>query len=332
MKQRYAPPPPSQPQVHLGRIPKGYLGTNKTVQHMQVLIRAGVKDFYVRQKAIDILLARGVKPKDYLGEIKTLFEWVQGNIRYTKDPFRLEVLHSPRRMLELRAGDCDDMSILLGTMLEAIGHPVRLILTGPDPSRPRLFTHVYLEVFHKGRWLPLDPTMPHPMGWSPRTFVKKVIPIERKSKMRFGDMSNDMELQGLEAIGPAPDWLRGLLRAVRGGALQPKDERVKQLWELLRQRQLLGQSPWLQAALRRIWQQGLAARPRPRTTRRLIRLLRRWTVLPPAAAASSGARRPRRRRSLRPLAQGRLRPVRPVIARPVSATTTQPAPSAAGQG
>lgn len=48
----------------------------------------------------------------------------------------MEVLHSARRMLELRADDCDDMAILLGEMLESIGHPVRLVITGPDPRKP----------------------------------------------------------------------------------------------------------------------------------------------------------------------------------------------------
>ena len=176
---RYCPPEMAAPRIYLGRIPKGYAGTKRTVQHMMRLIRAGAKDFCVRQRTIDIVMQKGVRPKDYLGEIRALFEWVQRNIRYTKDPFRLEVLHSARRMLELRAGDCDDMAILLGAMLEAIGHPVRLVLVGPNPLRPRLFTHVYLEVYHKGHWIPLDPTMRHPMGWSPYTLVKKVIALER---------------------------------------------------------------------------------------------------------------------------------------------------------
>lgn len=178
---RYVAPPLRRPKVHLGYIPKGYLGTQKTLKYIKALIRAGAKDFYVRQKAIDILLAKNVQPKDYLGEIKALFEWVQHNIRYTKDPFRVEMLHSASRMLQLRAGDCDDITILLGAMLESIGHPVRLVLTGPDPNRPRLFTHIYLEVNYKGRWISLDATMPYPMGWTPKTFVKKVFPIERKS-------------------------------------------------------------------------------------------------------------------------------------------------------
>lgn len=305
---RYPAPPSRPPQIYLGHIPKGYPGTQKTVAHMQNLIRAGAKDFHVRQKAIDILLVKGVKAKDYLGEIKALFEWVQSNIRYTKDPFRLEVLHSPQRMLELRAGDCDDMSILLGAMLEAIGHPVRLVLAGPDPLQPRLFTHVYLEAYLRGRWIPLDPTMPHAPGWAPRTLVKKIVPIERRVTM----MSEDMELQGLAAPLLGPDWLVGFIRAVRREAISPKDERVRRLWNLLRQRQILNRNPWLRAVLRRIWDRGLVARQRPRTTRRLVQGLRSLGILPPRSM--------RGRVAARPLTPIRVRPIRPLAARPRSLT------------
>jgi hypothetical protein len=97
------------PQIQSQTIPSGYRGTLKTIEHIRDLIKQGAKDFHVRQTAIDILLQRAVRPKDYLGEIKALFEWVQRNVRYTKDTFRIEVLHSAKRMLKLRAGDCDDM-------------------------------------------------------------------------------------------------------------------------------------------------------------------------------------------------------------------------------
>jgi hypothetical protein len=302
-----------QPKISLHKIPEGYSGTLKTIKHITRLIKQGAKDFHVRQIAIDILLRRAVRPKDYLGEIKALFEWVQQNVRYTKDPFRVEVLHSARRMLELRAGDCDDLAILLGAMLEAIGHPVRLVLTGPDPLRQDLFSHIYLEVFHKGRWIPLDATMPHPMGWAPRTSVKKVIAIERKSHM----MAEDSELQGIGAAVAVPEWLRGLIRAVRGEAIQPKDARVKSLWDLLRQRQLLRRSPWLKALLHRIWYRGLQARSRPRTTRRLKKRLRRWGILPPLAIPGAAAPRPA---TMRPLAPVPVQPVRPVAVKPVGLT------------
>ena len=308
--QRHRPAPLTAPKISLGHIPSGWRGTQQTVEHVQALIRAGAKDFYVRQKAIDIVLEKQVKPKDYLAEIKALFEWVQQHIRYTKDTVQVEVLHSAKRMLELRAGDCDDMAILLGAMLEAIGHPVRLALSGPNPLRQDLFTHIYLEVFHKGRWIPLDATMHYPMGWAPRTPVKKIIAIERRSNM----MAEDMELQGIGAVGPVPDWLRGLIRAVRSEAIQPKDARIKSLWDLLRQRQLLRRSPWLKAALRRIWNQGLSARPRPRTASRIKRRLRLWGILPPISA-SAAAHRPA---GMRPAAQAAVQAVRPVVLKPVA--------------
>jgi transglutaminase-like putative cysteine protease len=170
---RYVRTVPSDALITRVAIPRGYAGTMQTAKRIAALIRRGAADFGVRQHAIDVLVRRNVRPKDYLNEMRALFEWVQRRVRYTKDPYRIELLHAARRMLQLRAGDCDDMAILLGAMLKSIGHPVRLVLCGPDRSRPDLFTHVYLEGFHKGRWIPLDATMPRPMGWRPRAGVRK---------------------------------------------------------------------------------------------------------------------------------------------------------------
>ena len=107
-----------------------------------------------------------------------MFEWVRRNIRYTRDIFRVELLHTPRRMLELRAGDCDDMSILLGSMLVSTGHPVRLVLVGFRPDKPHLYSHIYPEVNVRGRWIPIDATMPRPIGWAPPALWKRIWEIE----------------------------------------------------------------------------------------------------------------------------------------------------------
>jgi Transglutaminase-like superfamily len=303
----------NQPKISLYEIPAGYPGTLKTAGHIARLIKLGAKDFEVRQTAIDILVQRGVKPKDYIGEIKAVFEWVQQKIRYTKDTVRVEVLHSARRMLELRAGDCDDFSILLGAMLEAIGHPVRLILTGPDPLRQDLFSHIFVEVFCKSRWIPLDATMPYPMGWAPRTFVKKIIAIERRPSM----LDEDLELHGIGVAATVPDWLKGLIRSVRSEAMHPKDLRVKSLWNLLKERQLLSRNPWLKAVLRRIWDQGLPARARPVTTSRMVESMRHLGILPAHGAGEAAHRPLTSTHALRPVA---LRPVghaRPAAMQPV---------------
>jgi len=94
-------------------------------------------------------------------------------------------------------------------------------------------------------------------------------------------MSEEMTMQGMGAV-PAPDWLNGFIQAVAGQTLPPRDGRVKSLWGLLKQQQLLAQSPWLRALLIRIWKQGLPARPRPRTTQRLMQQLQQWGILPGA--------------------------------------------------
>ena len=145
-------------------------------------------------------------------------------------------------------------------------------------------------------------------------------------------LSDDMELQGIGAVAAVPDWLKGLIRSVRHEAIKPKDPRVKSLWDLLRQRQLLRRSPWLEAVLRRIWSQGLSARPHPRTAHRIVRRLRLWGILPPKSVSAT-APRPATMRPLAPAAMQAMRPValkpvasvRPTVMQPVRPVQMQPA-------
>src|SRR5438093_3830284 len=168
------------PCIEVRRVPKGTRGTLTTAQLIATLIRDGAKDFYVRQKAIEIFRRYRVRPKDRFGEVCALFDWVRRNVRYTRDIFRVELLHSARRMLELRAGDCDDMAILLGAMLMSTGHPVRLVLAGFRPNRPHAYSHIYPEVNARGRWITIDATVAKPMGWAPPALWKRVCEIEKE--------------------------------------------------------------------------------------------------------------------------------------------------------
>lgn len=168
------------PRISIVRIPKGTRGTLATARLIAGMVREGAKDFYVRQKAIEIFRLYRVRPKDRFGEVSALFDWVRRNIRYTRDIFRVELLHSARRMLELRAGDCDDMTILLGAMLVSTGHPVRLVLVGFRPHKPHVYSHIYPEVNVRGRWLAIDATMPRPIGWAPPAVWKRVCDIKQE--------------------------------------------------------------------------------------------------------------------------------------------------------
>jgi transglutaminase-like putative cysteine protease len=171
------------PRVQLHYVPKGTRGTLTTAELIARLIRQGAKDFYVRQVAIQIFRFQGVPPKDRFGEVRALFNWVRRNVRYTRDIFRVELLHSARRMLELRAGDCDDMTILLGAMLMSTGHPVRLVLVGFRKDKPHAYTHIYPEVYVRGRWTPTDATVKYPMGWAPPALWKRICEINQEGTL-----------------------------------------------------------------------------------------------------------------------------------------------------
>jgi len=165
------------PKVRIVRVPKGPPGTIASARLIASLIREGARDFYVRQKAIEIFREAGARPNDRVGDVLSLVHWVGTNIRYTRDIFRVELLQTARRMLELRAGDCDDMTILLGAMLLATGHPVRIALTGFRPTKPHVYSHIYPEVNVKGKWIALDTTMDRPIGWAPPALWKRICDI-----------------------------------------------------------------------------------------------------------------------------------------------------------
>src|SRR6266542_4101457 len=90
------------PSIRIVRVPKGARGTIASAGLIANLIREGARDFYVRQKAIEIFREAGAAPKDRWAEACALFNWVSNNIRYTRDIFLTELLHTARRMLELR--------------------------------------------------------------------------------------------------------------------------------------------------------------------------------------------------------------------------------------
>jgi hypothetical protein len=140
----------------------GDAGTQQTIRRIRGLVDDGVKDPFVNKAAGTILRAARVRPYDDLGEIQALFAYVVNprNIRFTKDPDGKETLRPAATILQWGFGDCDDINaILLPSLLATVGVPrenMRLVTIASHPGAPRSFSHVYLEVLFRGRWIPLD--------------------------------------------------------------------------------------------------------------------------------------------------------------------------------
>ena len=68
----------------------------------------------------------------------SLIKYIKDNYRYVSDPSGFDYFATPTESIALMAGDCDDYSILMASVIKAIGGNVRIIWA------PR---HVYPELF-----------------------------------------------------------------------------------------------------------------------------------------------------------------------------------------
>jgi transglutaminase-like putative cysteine protease len=173
---KYLPHLARPAKVSIYALSYGDKAAYQTVELMRDFVYKATADPAIRELAVAIV--SDCPPKDYDCELKTIFETIQNCIRYTRDPFLAEGVQSPQRTILLGGGDCDDMVQVLAALLSSVGFgPMRFVLAACDPKSPDVFSHVYLEVFHKGQWVALDPTEPYPPGWRPPCFRSKAIEI-----------------------------------------------------------------------------------------------------------------------------------------------------------
>lgn len=144
-------------------IPNGAAGVFTTAAAMRQLINAYKTDIEIRTTAANLVFL--TPEKNDLAEVEALFNFVRDNIRYLKDVYAVETLTTPDRTLQLGYGDCDDQVVLLGSLLESIGYPTKIVLTGYGD--PGIFEHVYLQTLIQNQWVDMDPTEQIPLGFAP---------------------------------------------------------------------------------------------------------------------------------------------------------------------
>jgi len=143
------------------------------IKEISKLIDEGKKDPLIRYAAARII--QKCPARDWGCEVKALFDFVQRNIRYTRDVEGMDTYQRARRTLQLGAGDCDDMTILLGALLQTVGYPIKLkAVSVTGEGYEHIYPLVGLPPREPGRWVPLDASVPRPLGWevSPIAYAK----------------------------------------------------------------------------------------------------------------------------------------------------------------
>ena len=141
------------PSANETKLPHGKWGNIRTVQVMKRVAHERKGHPLVRRLALAIIQERGINSHQYLSEARAIGEYVQSRMRYVKDPVGIEQLHDPLTMIEqisrgIGAGDCDDMSLLIATLLLSIGiRPYFRCVR--YRTRWGHYNHIYVVVYEK---------------------------------------------------------------------------------------------------------------------------------------------------------------------------------------
>lgn len=160
-------------------IPTGDAGARETVNHIRSLINQGRKNLRVRTLAENIIDRFGVDSRDPEKIVDALFQWTRHNVRYVPDPVDVEFIRSAPNILSAGFGDCDDFTVLLGSLAESIGVPVGIKII--ERAGKNRYHHVYPVALMRTRQLAMDATMPHAIGYETPQIKRSEIFKESKN-------------------------------------------------------------------------------------------------------------------------------------------------------
>jgi hypothetical protein len=137
--------------------------------------------------------------KQYRREAEVLLQWVKQTVDYRRDPVNVEMLGDVWRILDTRAGDCDDFVVLLGGALEATGTPVRIVTVSTRPDKQP--SHVYLEAYLDGRWEPMDGIIQwSTVGWRPADGITAT-KLWKRSDVGLSGYEENPDVSGINGLG-----------------------------------------------------------------------------------------------------------------------------------
>jgi len=152
----------------------------KTLKLIGQGIRDGSRYHPIRSYAAGVASTAG--PKDYLGQVKAIYDDFVKRWRYVHDPKGIEwvTVSGPAIFNQVLGfgsppgqkgfGDCDEATSGLGACLASCGFNLRICTISP-PGKRALFTHVFPQVFVKKLgWISADPVVypKHGLGYTPR--------------------------------------------------------------------------------------------------------------------------------------------------------------------
>jgi hypothetical protein len=150
-------------------IPGGASGVRVKASRIRGLVEDAKRTESFRNFACR--LVQDIPAREWRAEVERVADFVRRRVRYTRDPWGVELFTHPARLLQdaldgKAAEDCDGFVILASALLESIGYQTRYRMGALDD--PRRYVHIWLEVMIPGEgWVPLELTRDVPLGHDP---------------------------------------------------------------------------------------------------------------------------------------------------------------------
>jgi len=119
-------------------------------------------------------------------ELKTpenAYRWVKKNIKYRKE--KGDILYEPEQTLKRGVADCEDLTLLIGSLAKIQGYPVKLRIV-KNGTR-----HIYPLVKIRGQWTVLDAT--------PHSNTPYINGVPKGYKVVIDGLVSDEELSGFNS-------------------------------------------------------------------------------------------------------------------------------------
>lgn len=102
-------------------------------------------------------------------KVERIANWVKANIRYQKEPKKLDIFVPPERLINIKAGDCEDFSVLLSSLAGVVGIPSKWKVISQNG---KVWSHIYPLLKVDGSYKPVDLTIPLPLFEEFKPYVK----------------------------------------------------------------------------------------------------------------------------------------------------------------
>jgi hypothetical protein len=155
-------------------LSEGDAGIRQTLELMKNLAIEGTQHGDIWE--LSRMLVGGDSPVDVhdtSGEAQRLLKYIQDHLRWTPDTGNAETVAAPWRTLQVRAGDCDDLSTLLASLGVSIGLETRFKAIAANEDFKKEFSHVYVQFKLDGEWVSAEPSIKEvPLGWESPTIYR----------------------------------------------------------------------------------------------------------------------------------------------------------------